>query len=350
MRKFILLTLLLANMLPGNLEAQYYVNALGKNGTQLKTALHNIIKNHSAQAWPLWNFFPATDTKSGTMVWDIYTDQPGGIPADTFYFVTDQCGNYSAEGDCFNHEHTWPSTYFNDASPMASDLHHILPTDGYVNNKRSNLPYGNVSNISWTGHNGSQTGFSNSYAGYTDKVFEPIDSFKGDVARLYFYMSTRYENEDAGWKNWPMANGAQLTSDAINLLLNWHHSDPVSQKELNRNNAVYQIQLNRNPFIDYPIFADCIWGTADCTPLGISAVQASAQLQIFPVPADEQINITCGPDLAIQGLTIYSTSGTQLIHQTGSTPGLSLRELQAGTYILGIQTAQGVVRKLFTKK
>ena len=250
----------------------YYTSALGKNGALLKTALHNIIDNHSAQSFPLWIYFSNTDNKGGNIIWDVYSDVPGGTPSYTYQIGADQCGVYNSEGDCYNHEHLWPKTYFNDASPMNSDLHHIYPTDGWVNNKRGNFPFGNVSSTSYTSSNGSRTGSSNTYLGYTGNVFEPIDSFKGDIARVIFYMSTRYEGEDNAWNNWAMANKAVLTNDAVQLLMQWHKNDLVSQKEIVRNNTVYAVQNNRNPFIDYPVFVDCIWGTTDCTPLSTQNV------------------------------------------------------------------------------
>jgi len=329
-------------------SAQYYSPALGLNGQPLKSALHNIITNHYAQAWPLWSFFPATDTKAGNIVWDIYSDVPGGTPPYTLEFVTSQCGTYNAEGDCFNHEHTWPSTFFNDATPMRTDLQHVLPTDGYVNNKRSNLPYGKANTTSWSGQNGSKIGFSTTYNGYTDKVFEPIDSFKGDVARIYFYMSTRYQGEDAGWSNWTMAYGAELTQDAINLLLDWHHNDPVSQKEINRNNAIYLIQNNRNPFIDYPIFADCIWGTTDCTPLKIDEQQLAMQIQLFPNPAQNILHIQTNHPSEIQTIKVYSLMGKYI--QSFESNNMNIEHLQAGNYILRVQFKDGIANKLFTKE
>ena len=106
------------------------------------------------------------------------------------------CGNYKKEGDCWNKEHSIPASWFNDASPMYSDLFQVYPTDGYVNNRRSNFPFGEVQTAKYISKNGSKLGSS-------------VD---------------------------------------------------VSSKEINRNEAVYKIQGNRNPFIDYPEFSKQIWG------------------------------------------------------------------------------------------
>ena len=238
----------------------YYSAAENKSGITLQTELHNLIDNHTVISYSgLWSTFPSTDSKSNGKVWDIYSDQPGGTPAYEFSFGSNQCGNYSGEGDCYNREHSFPQSWFNEQSPMVSDLFQIYPTDGFVNGRRGNYPFGETNAPTWVSSNGSELG-PNSTAGYSGIVFEPIDAYKGDLARTYFYMATRYYNEDANWPGSPMVNGAQPAEWAKNLLLSWHQSDPVSAKEIARNNAVYQLQGNRNPFIDHPEYVGYIWG------------------------------------------------------------------------------------------
>ena len=327
---FIFLSVSLSAQPPG-----YYNNALGKNGVQLQSALKNIIDNHAMQSYPLWSAFPSTDNKGGNVLWDMYSDVPGGTSSYTYTLGTDQCGQYNSEGDCYNHEHVWPKTYFNDVLPMNSDLHHIIPTDGWVNNKRANFPLGNASGQGWTGSNGSKTASSNSYSGYTGNVFEPIDEYKGDFARMFFYMSTRYMGEDNSWKNWEMANKAVLTSDAVQLLMQWHSDDTVSQKEIDRNNAIYAIQGNRNPFIDYPIFADCIWGTTDCTPLSTENF-LQVQLKVFPNPSEDKLSIEIPKRFQSQSIdvAIYNTLGQLLIRS--SELEINIEQLPAGVYSLQV--------------
>ncbi|HOU74529.1 MAG TPA: endonuclease [Tenuifilum sp.] len=252
----------------------YYATAEGKTGAELKTALYNIIKNHTVISYDgLWTAFQYTDKKSNGKVWDMYSDKPGQTPPYEFTFVTDQCGNYSSEGDCYNREHSFPKSWFNDASPMYSDLFHLYPTDGYVNNRRSNFIFGEVTSVTWTSLNGSKLGTS-SASGATLTVFEPIDEYKGDFARTYFYMATRYENLIATWASYNTEAKAILDGTAypaykqwyITLLLKWNQQDPVSQKEIDRNNVVYSsYQHNRNPFIDHPEYAQLIWGST--TPI-----------------------------------------------------------------------------------
>jgi endonuclease I len=252
----------------GQSPTDYYQSAQGKTGYDLKTALHHIIKDHTVQSYAsIWNHFKTTDEKPTGKVWDIYTDNPGGTPLYQFTFTSQQCGNYLKEGDCYNREHSWPKSWFNDASPMYTDLFHIFPTDGFVNGKRDNYPFGEVNMPSYTSSNTSKLG-NNSTTGYSGVVFEPIDEYKGDLARVYFYMATRYEDIISGWEKYSTQGDIVLNGSDnqvfelwyLNLLFKWHHNDPVSTKEIDRNNAIYAIQGNRNPFIDHPEFAEKIWG------------------------------------------------------------------------------------------
>lgn len=253
---FSFITILVFSQIP----AGYYYSAEGKYGQELRVALYNIIKTNvtSISYSGLWDAYPRTDKKPNGKVWDIYSDIPNGTPPYEFTFITDQCGNYTSEGDCYNREHTVPASWFNDAYPMYSDLFNVLPTDGYVNNRRSNYPYGKVGTASWTSQNGSKLGSSAS-SGYSGTVFEPIDSFKGDVARIYFYMATRYMDKINNWTGESFEN-SDLSPWAKNLFLQWHLLDPVSTKERNRNDSVYVIQHNRNPFVDHPEWVNDIWG------------------------------------------------------------------------------------------
>lgn len=240
--------------------AGYYNSANGLTGNQLKVALHDIVKGHSSVTYAnLWTAFWSTDNKGNGVVWDMYSDNPNGNPPYTYYLGQDQCGSYSSEGDCYNREHSWPQSWFNNDGTARTDLHHIFPVDGYVNNKRSNYPYGEVRSASWTSQNGSKLGVCKT-SGYTGTVFEPIDEYKGDLARALMYMSVRYYGEDSNWGNSDMTNKSEILPWAIQMLMRWNEQDPVSQKEIDRNNVIYDdFQHNRNPFIDHPEYARMIW-------------------------------------------------------------------------------------------
>lgn len=252
----------------------YYNSATGLSGAPLKTALFNIIKGHTVVSYSgLWNAFYTTDDKPNGKVWDMYSDIPNGTPPYEYTFGSNQCGNYSGEGDCYNREHSFPQSWFGEASPMVSDLFHIYPTDGYVNSMRSNYPFGEVNSPTWTSLNGSKRGPSAS-PGYTSTVFEPRDEYKGDFARSYFYMATRYENVIASWQNNTGANEVLNGTSYpcydqwfLDVLLAWHIADPVSQKEIDRNNTVYySFQNNRNPYIDHPEYVSSVWGGTTVLP------------------------------------------------------------------------------------
>lgn len=311
--------------------AGYYSSAQGLTGSALRSALHNIIDNHNSQSYnSLWNHFEDTDAKPNGKVWDMYSDNPGGTPPYQFSFGSDKCGTYHDEGDCYNREHSWPKSWFNDGYPMYTDLFHLYPTDGKVNGMRSNHPFGEVGSATWVSENGSKLGYC-SYPGYSGIVFEPIDEYKGDFARTYFYMCTRYYGEDSGWESNAMINGANLKTWALNMMLEWHVNDPVSQKEIDRNNAVYQIQGNRNPFIDNPNYAQMIWdptwsgGTYQITlsagtggtisPSGTQTVSEGADLTFTVTPNScHEINIVKVNNVAV-ALNYDNTYTIQNIHQ-----------------------------------
>ena len=221
----------------------------------------------------MWDFYAASDRDyyyeyDGSIV-DIYSENPFGSDPYNYTAVSDQCGNYSGEGDCYNREHSFPRAWFGGAvAPMNTDVHHIFASDGYVNSMRSSYPFGEVATTSAISSNGSKLGSGQSSQGYTGTVFEPIDEFKGDLARAYFYMATRYQNVIAGWENNSSYGNAMLNGSsnqvfenwALQLLIDWHNADPVSQWEIDRNNAAYNFQGNRNPFIDHPEYVESIWG------------------------------------------------------------------------------------------
>lgn len=252
----------------------YYASADGLSGYALKTALYNIIKDHAVQGYgAIWGFYSANSLDSyfendGTIL-DIYSERPTSSDPYTYTPVSGQCGGYSGEGDCYNREHSFPKSWFGGTiEPMNSDIHHIFATDGFVNSKRSSFPYGQVGSATFTSQNGSKLGSAQSGLGYSGTVFEPIDEFKGDLARAYFYMATRYENVISNWESNNSSGNAVMNGTSnqvfetwfLNMLKSWHQQDPVSQKERNRNEAAYSYQGNRNPFVDHPELVSQIWG------------------------------------------------------------------------------------------
>lgn len=301
----------------------YYDPANGLSGPALKAALFDIISPHTVHTYAqLWNDFESTDDRDDNgKVWDIYSDIPGGSAPYLYTFGSDQCGTYDSEGDCYNREHTVPQSWFNGATPMYTDLHHLYPVDGWVNNKRGELPYGEVGSTDWTGQNGTKTGNSIT-PGYNNTVCEPIDAYKGDIARTYFYMMTRYMNVADNWTSDMFSNG-DLTIWAENMLLQWHVDDPVTQKEVDRNNAVYAIQNNRNPYIDHPEWAHSIWGPfaglAEQTDQGMLWY---AEGTLHRAPSAEQ-----------HTATIMDASGRAVLIAPFTASSLALPEMPHGIYV-----------------
>jgi endonuclease I len=319
----------------------YYSPADGLSGSALQKALHDIIDNHTVMDYgSLPGYFQTTDKKSDGTVWDMYSDIPGGIPPYIYIFNEDECGNYTKEADCYNREHSFPRSWFNDLPPMYSDLFHIYPTDGWVNGKRGNYPYGITNSPAWTSMNGSKLGPS-SYPGYTGTVFEPINSFKGDFARTFFYMAVRYYGEDSVWPGSDMVTGSQPKAWALNMLRDWDLSDPVSQKEKDRNNAVYLLQGNRNPFIDNPAYANLIWGTSS----GIGDLVMNKPVRIWPVPAEEFLTIELADQLTGSfNLKIMDLSGKVIkeIISEENPVRLYITDIETGFYILIITSGNEV--------
>ncbi len=247
-----------ARVQPGEGGGTYYDGVDG-DAPDLVEALSQLIDDHYYVSYDnLWERFPATDARADGTVWDVYSDLPGGESPYTYTFA-DQCGQYQGEGECFNREHLWPTNWFGGGSPMKSDLFHVVPTDGYVNNMRGNYPFGIVGEVNWTSANGAVRGQSRQ-CGFTRTVFEPIDDYKGDVARSLFYFSVRYRNDGAAFDSSDAVEGVHLEAWAEELLTAWHIQDPVDEKEAARNEAVFSIQGNRNPFIDHP---EWVCGVAD---------------------------------------------------------------------------------------
>jgi len=327
----------------------YYTSANGLNGQALRLALSNIIRPHTVLTYTpgLWNAYYTTDVKPNGKLWDVYSDVPGGSPAYEYTLGSDQCGSGTptAEGECYNREHTWPQSKFASAAPMQTDLFLVYPTDNIVNGTRGDYPYGKVGTATHTFTNGSKMG-NNTYSGApSGSCYEPIDSFKGDLARTYFYISTCYRNDSSVFVTWEMANRVNLSPWAAQMLLEWHHNDPVSKKEVDRNNAAYALQANRNPFIDRPEYADCIWGTGDCSALMTPEVTAAkSHFYVYPNPSVNTVTVEWqGAEGA--SVTVHDISGRELYTyypETGDNKQtISVASWAKGIYFVRVITASG---------
>ena len=332
-------TLLIVGLLfsVANIFAQiptgYYDGTTGLSGAALKTKLSQIITNgHQTKSYDnLYNGYPSTDSdnyyeKDGSVL-DIYSENPKGTDPYVYQHGSKQCGNYKVEGDCYNREHIFPQGYFNSASPMVSDIHHVVPTDGKVNGYRSSFPFGKVGSANFVSENGSKRGTSAS-PNYSGTVFEPIDEFKGDVARMILYFATRYESKLSSFKdNDILTNSAFPGVEAWELavLKEWHTNDPVSQREIDRNNAAYTYQGNRNPFIDQPEYVALIWGTttpdteAPSTPTNLTVTGSTSSSISLSWTASTDNIMVATYDIYLDGM-LKTSSSSNSITVTGLNP------------------------------
>ena len=289
----------------------YYAAAYGLSGANLRLALRNIISEAQFLGDGSFHaYYPTTDARADGLVWDMYSDNPNGTPPYIYPFDScEQAGSGRIEGDVYGDTYSWPGSWCNYASPASGDLFQIYPADVKVAMVRSGYPYGEVTRPHAMTLNGGKLG-SCSTPGYADTVFEPLDQYKGDFARSYFYMSTRYFGEDQDWNANPAVTGAELNPWLLEMLLRWHEDDPVSWKELARNEAVYALQGNRNPFIDYPEWVQDIWGTATNRALPRIAIDSPAAL-LSSVPADGIWTVQGRVSSEVAGVVIWSNSTTR---------------------------------------
>ncbi|HAI81611.1 MAG TPA: endonuclease I, partial [Chryseobacterium sp.] len=327
MKRILLLCFLLPALVFSQIPAGYYDGTSSLTGYALKTKLHEIIssKNINWHYGDLTEFYNKTDldkyydhdASNTTILLDIYSEIPNG-PDVYEYTVANLTGSANAEGQGWNREHMMPQSTFNSNYPMYSDLFYVIPTDARINQLRSNYPYGIAKTTTapfYTFTNGSRISANGTPgSGYTGRVYEPIDEFKGDIARSLLYFAVRYEGK-LGLFNY--YNGTSAANDRspldgteekafedwyLAMLLQWHNQDPVSQREIDRNNEVYALQKNRNPFIDYPQWVNAIWNqTANSlepeAPTNLSITQTSAYFV--------NLSWTPSPDADVIGYKIY---------------------------------------------
>lgn len=268
------------------ITSSYYSSIDGKSGKNLFDAIQTVSKTgyKSLTYDGLWTAYCAIDLNSSGKVWDMYSNATSYTCGGSA-----QGANYKKEGDSYNREHSIPKSWFGgseSSNTPGTDLFHVVPTDGYVNNIRSAYAFGEVSAATYTSQSGCKKGspksitISNSILNTSGSstqsctattVFEPMDEYKGDFARGYFGTMIKWANGD--YQTFTTAEGAQIFNTSydvahyyglkaygVALLLKWHREDPVSAKEIARNNGIQAQQGNRNPFIDYPCLAEYLWG------------------------------------------------------------------------------------------
>jgi endonuclease I len=348
-----------------------YYNSIDTNKTcaALKTALFQLLSSNTTTSIPyslVDDYFDKTDLKAakspqtGSVVSDRYSsDNPYGADYCNYRFPTDFCGNRpsgSTECYCYNKEHVFPKSWFGGENvyPMYSDIHFIWPADSYMNFRKGNTPIGYVKNSSYTSHNGTKVGTSETTLNYSynsSLVFEPIDSFKGDFARAYLYVITRYEDSIINWvgrsTSANVLDGNKylgLKPWILQLCVKWSKLDPPSAFEIKRNDSVFAIQGNRNPYIDHSNWVEKVFGingkAQDCVSTAIHK-NNTIDFSIFPNPVkDAVLNIQFTNNQTeesiieiadILGRIVY----TQKIN-AGTSPIIDVSSLDKGIYFLNL--------------
>ena len=344
MKTRVILLLAALTMVLGNVWAQgpnnsktYYQAADGKKGMALKTAMHGIISSNGFKVVGydgLWEAYKKTDTRADGYVRDWYSN------TTNYRHITDKAGSYKGEGDCYNREHSVPQSWFSKASPMKSDIVHVLPTDGYVNNQRSSYPFGEVSSATYKSNNDYCRLGSCKTEGYSGKVFEPANETKGDLARIYFYMTTCYEGKCESWSGgvFSSKNGG-LVDWTLNMMLRWAQEDPVDEREIERNLAVYDVQKNRNPFVDYPGLEQYIWGdkkdqafSYDHYDGGAGGDTPGGDVVVVAMPVISPDEGTYYQDVTIE--ISCATEGAEIYYTTGGADASEASTLYTGPFTL----------------
>ncbi len=361
-----------------------YYNALDStvSCSSFKNNLFNLIKNDSHLSYgDIDNNYFRTDAKPkeigvGNIIVDRYC---GENPVGNDYCSFDPFAGFCSSGgtstvhcDCYNKEHVVPTSWFNGSSNVnnipRTDMHFVWPADSKTNASKNNYPLGYVQSPTLTSLNGTKIGSSNSTLNYgynKSTVFEPIDSFKGDFARAYLYFAVRYQDSLSAWNRNNIAQDV-FTSGAypglepwiLQLCMQWHKMDPPSTFERLRNDSVFAIQGNRNPFIDFPHWAEKIFGSdgaaASCVNTGIRT-QQTATLEVYPNPVQDALTIELSTAFVLENTTIQITDmlGRVLYMETwkgNARPVIATSFLEKGMYVIRVESEENSAVTTFIRQ
>lgn len=317
----------------------YYSSIVNLSGEQLLTSLSDIIDNHTTVSYAdafEWMIITDRDylqsplTDEELLNYDfnaIKNDNPYMriMYRNDNFLPTAQKYWLDSNNRTFDREHTWAQSLgsFDTSAGKGTDLHHLFASDEKNNQHgHNNLMYGNADNnaqligdtpYNQTGYTGHQNGNS------TVKIYEPLDEVKGDIARALFYMATRYD-EDLHLA-FGLDNLGKNTIGNLEVLLEWNELDPVDQFEIHRNNLIFNnIQYNRNPFIDYPEWANAIWGDGvanvrvdePCLIENTIDIRPSANGRLKVASLPNKTTYTRGEPFSSEGLVINKVNGTNV--------------------------------------
>ena len=337
--------LLFGQQVFSQIPSGYYTNANGLNGTPLKTALYDIIKEHKE--------FPYSS--SNTDVWDILkeTDKDTNNPNNIILLYTgwsvDAAQEYNS-GNGWNREHVWSKSHgsFGTSMGAGTDVHHLRPSDISVNSAKNSRWFDNCSTPYLD--NGNYTGC---FTSSTNWVWQPRDEVKGDVARMIFYMATRYEG-DSNEPDLEIVDYLptdNYTSDPVysklSTLLQWHMEDAVDDWERNRNDIIYyDFQNNRNPFIDHPEYANLIWDLTTATPQNEDA----HQLKIYPNPIKNYFTIDTEEEVQRVEITDITGRVVKNVSALTEVKTVDCKDFKNGLYIVKVYTEKEVILSKIIKE
>ena len=310
----------------------YYSGVDGKSGSNLWSAVSSVTNkgfssigyNGLYNAYLKTDVYPSDSVGKAGKIWDMY--------GECGFSSGEKCGSYSGVCDCYNREHSIPQSWWGGGTGgIGNDIFHVLPTDGKINGVRSNYEYGEVNG--GTNWNGNKYGSAGSWA--TDKktiatdanesvkgsgnVFEPKPQYKGDWARGILGTIVKWQQSNLTTSNnffsgtYTASGYYGLTKKAVVLLMKWHREDPVSQKEIDRNNGIQQTQGNRNPFIDYPYLAEYIWGEHAGETVDLAQLMPSTDAAFVPGVSNgwREGGVSPHSDVVRHGVT-WSVNGEEM--------------------------------------
>lgn len=321
---------LLFKLAPAQIPSGYYDNAQGLTGTELKSALHNIIDNHEEYSYNDLRDFILRNTDE---------DPDNSNNVILLYTGRSQAKNtFGGGANDWNREHVWAKSHgdFGNNPPAGTDAHHIRPTDASVNSERGNLDFDMGGNP-----------VAEAPGCFKDSdSFEPRDAVKGDVARMIFYMATRYDGSD-GVPDLEVVDAVNTYPNPkhgkLSQLILWNAQDPPDDFEMNRNDVIYyQYQNNRNPFIDHPEYVEAIWGD----PSDIHSAELQ-NISIYPNPASGLLYISANEYQSL-GYTIYSVVGNPVVNGELSSTKIDISTLSNGIYILSIENNSNQTNRKIT--
>ena len=298
----------------------YYNSAEGLAGDALKSALHNIIDNHTEKSYNAIRY-----------ILDETDRDPNNSNNVILIYKGSSVSGVWDSGATWNREHVWAKSHgdFGTSAPAGSDLHHIRPADPSVNSSRGNKDFDNGG----TPHHEAIGCFHDSDS------WEPRDEVKGDVARMMFYMAVRYEGDVSGEPDLELVDYTGTSGSIfgkLSALRQWHEQDPVDDFERNRNNVIYSHQGNRNPFIDHPEYVEAMFNPPSTNA---SLIEKDA-IEIYPNPVLNELNVVAPENTTRE---LYTIIGEKLKSWKEET--IDVSDLDAGIYFVIVKDNFGVTIK-----